>query len=225
MSESGTARKGGRRRAGRPGGDDIDQRSRLLDAAAAQFARTGIEGSSLRAIASAAGVTPAMLHYYFGDKGRLATALVDERLAPAMLPLRQRLEQVGEDPIALVTAFAQGIAEIVARHPWLPPLWVREVLCEGGTLREVVFRQVVPMLPQWLAGRFAAAQAAGRMNPALDPRLMVVSLVGLTMFPAAAAPVWKPAMGAEPLGTEVLLRHTLALLTSGMAPGPDGGAA
>lgn len=211
-----------RRGAGRPGGDDLDLRARLLDAAAAQFARTGIEGSSLRSIASAAGVTPAMLHYYFGDKARLTRALVDERLMSAMQPLRERLEPMGDDPIALVTAFAEGVAEVVARHPWLPPLWVREVLCEGGTLREVVFRQVVPMLPQWLAGRFAAAQAAGRMNPALDPRLMVVSLVGLTMFPAAAAPVWKQAMDAEPLRADAMLKHTLALLTSGMVAELDG---
>ncbi len=220
MPKSKPAKPASRRRAGRPGRDDVDLRARLLDAAAVQFGRTGIEGSSLRAIAVAAGVTPAMLHYYFGDKARLTQALIDERLMPAMQPMRARLEQVGDDPMALVTAFAQGIAEIVAEHPWLPPLWVREVLCEGATLREIVFRQVVPMLPQWLAGRFAAAQAAGRMNPALDPRLMVVSLVGLTLFPAAGAPVWKQAMGAEPLGPDVLVRHTLALLASGIGPTP-----
>src|SRR5690349_6236855 len=179
------------RRAGRPSGDDGDLRARLLDVATAQYARAGIDGTSLRAIAAEAGVTPAMLHYYFGDKDRVTQALVDERLLPALAPVRARLEQTGDDPVALAEAFVRGIGALVAEHPWLPPLWVREVLCEGGALREVLFHQALPNLPRMLAQRFAAGQAEGRLNPALDPRLLVVSLVGLTLFPAAGAPIWR----------------------------------
>ena len=204
------------RRAGRPSGDDLDLRARLLDAAIAQFARVGIGATPLRAIASEAEVTPAMLHYYFGDKPRLVQALVQERLLPALAPLRVQLEQAGSDPRALIEIFVRGIGEVVARHPWLPPLWVREVLCDGGALREVLFAQAVPGVPQLLARRFAAAQADGRLNADLDPRLLVVSLVGLTLFPAAGAPIWRRAFGAEGLGPEAMLRHTLALLDRGV---------
>ena len=204
------------RRAGRPSGDDLDLRARLLDAAIAQFARVGIGATPLRAIASEAEVTPAMLHYYFGDKPRLVQALVQERLLPALAPLRVQLEQAGSDPRVLIEIFVRGIGEVVARHPWLPPLWVREVLCDGGALREVLFAQAVPGVPQLLARRFAAAQADGRLNADLDPRLLVVSLVGLTLFPAAGAPIWRRAFGAEGLGPEAMLRHTLALLDRGV---------
>jgi hypothetical protein len=110
----------------------------------------------------------------------------------------------------------------VANHPWLPPLWVREVLCEGGALREVLFTQAVPGVPQLLAQRFAAAQADGRLNAALDPRLLVVSLVGLTLFPAAGAPIWRRVFGAEKLGPEVMLKHTLALLGHGIGTAEPG---
>ncbi|MEY2159095.1 MULTISPECIES: TetR/AcrR family transcriptional regulator [unclassified Rhodanobacter] len=213
------------RRAGRPGGDDRDLRQHLLDAAIAQFARVGIGATSLRAIATAAGVTPALLHYYFGDKERLVQALVDERLLPTLAPLRARLERAGDDPSELIGTFARGIGEAVQRHPWLPALWVREVLCEGGALREVLFTQAVPGVPQLLARRFAAAQANGRLNAALDPRLLVVSLVGLTLFPAAGAPIWRRVFGAEGLGPEVMIGHTLALLAHGVgAAGPGGNA-
>jgi TetR/AcrR family transcriptional regulator len=222
MATANNPRANTRRRAGRPGGDDRDLRARLLDTAAAQFAAAGIEATSLRAIAVAAGVTPAMLHYYFGDKARLTQALIEERLLPAMLPLRARLEQAGDDPATLVGAFVRGISEIVAQHPWLPALWVREVLCEGGALREIMFSQVVPTLPQLLAHRFAAAQAAGRLNRGLDPRLLVVSLVGLTLFPAAGAPIWRRALGAEELGADALLTHTLALLGHGVGADQPG---
>ena len=213
-SKSGASRRS--RGAGRPSGDDVNLRARLLDAAAKLFGRTGIEATSLRAIASEAEVTPAMLHYYFGDKARVTQALIEERLLPAIAPLRLQLEQTGDDPRALVETFARGIGDIVARHPWLPPLWVREVVCEGGVLRELMFSQVVPGLPQMLAQRFAAAQARGLLNPGLDPRLLVVSLVGLTLFPAAGAPIWRRAFGADQLDATDLLTHTLALLDHGV---------
>jgi AcrR family transcriptional regulator len=210
------------RRAGRPSGDDLDLRARLLDAAIAQFARVGIGATPLRAIASEAEVTPAMLHYYFGDKPRLVQALVEERLLPALAPLRVQLERAGDDPRVLIETFVRGIGEVVARHPWLPPLWVREVLCDGGALREVLFAQAVPGVPQLLARRFAAAQADGRLNADLDPRLLVVSLVGLTLFPAAGAPIWRRAFGAEGLGPEAMLKHTLALLDGGVGAAGSG---
>jgi len=223
MAISGERKAPGRgRRAGRPSGDGNDLRARLLDAAIVRFVRTGIAATSLRAIAVEAGVTPAMLHYYFGDKARLIQTLVDERLLPALAALRTRLERAGDDPRALVEGFVRGIGEVVASHPWLPSLWVREVLCEGGALRELLFSQVIPLLPQMLARRFAAAQAEGRLNPGLDPRLLVVSLVGLTLFPAAGAPIWRRAFAAEDLAVDALTEHALALLRQGVAPSEPG---
>ncbi len=191
-------------------------RARLLDAAIGQFAAAGIGATSLRSIASAAGVTPAMLHYYFGDKARLTQALIDERLLPVLAMLRTWLENTGDDPVALMEGFARGVGEIVASHPWLPPLWVREVLSEGGALREVVFQQSVPSLPQMLAQRFAEAQVEGRLNAGLDPRLLVVSLIGLTLFPVASAPVWKRIFAIDDIPADALLKHTLALLGHGV---------
>jgi AcrR family transcriptional regulator len=211
-----------KRRAGRPSGDDQDLRAHLLDIAIVQFSRGGIAATSLRVIAAEANVTPAMLHYYFGDKSRLVQALIDERLLPALAPLRAQLERAGDDPAALIGGFARGIAGVVADHPWLPSLWVREVLCEGGELREVMFNQAIPNLPQLLALRFAAAQANGRLNADLDPRLLVVSLVGLTLFPAAGAPIWQRVFGTEGLEPGVMLKHTLALLDRGVGAAKSG---
>lgn len=206
-----------RSRAGRPAGEDGDLRGRLLDAAAAQFAGTGIAAASLRAIAQEAGVTPAMLHYYFGNKDALVRALLTERLLPTVLPLRETLAAVGDSPLELAQAFAHGVSDVVAQLPWLPALWVREVLCEGGVLREFVFREVMPSLPQVLAKRFESAHKAGQLAPGIDPRLLVVSLVGLTLFPAAGAPIWQKAFGMPGLDMPALVSHTLALLTHGLA--------
>lgn len=208
-----------KRAPGRPIADSADIRARLLDAAIACFARHGIAATSLRAIATEAGVTPAMLHYYFGDKTQLQQAVIEERLLPATAQLRETLAAAGDDVAALVAAFVRGIAEVIARHPWLPSLWVREVLCEGGALREVMLQRIAPQIPQMLAKRFAAAQKKGRLNPDLDPRLLMVSLVGLTMFPAAGAPIWRRIFDADDLDADALRLHTLALLDRGIGVG------
>lgn len=204
------------RRAGRPPASAPDLREQLLDAAIACYVRQGIAATPLRAIAQEAAVTPAMLHYYFGDRQQLLQAVVEERLMPAFAGMRADLVQAGDDLAALVTAFVDGIARLVERHPWLPALWIREVLCEGGALRELMLSRVGPQLPRMLADRFDAARRKGQLHPAFDPRLLVVSLVGLTLFPAAGAPIWRQFFAADDLDGEALRRHTLALLAGGL---------
>jgi TetR/AcrR family transcriptional regulator len=209
--------KAPRKRArGRPTGDGPDLRSRVLDAAITCAVRQGVAATSLRAIASEAHVTPALLHYYFGDKEQLIIALVQERLMPAFAVVRESALGGDGDVAGLVAGFVRGVGEMVSRHPWLPALWVREVLCEGGALREIVFERMAPM-PVMLAQRFANAQAQGQINPELDPRLLVISLVGLTLFPAAGAPIWRRIFDASDIDADALRDHTIALLDRGLA--------
>ncbi len=209
----------GRRSPGRPGADGPDLRERLLDAAIACFVRGGIAATPLRAIATEAGVTPALLHYYFGDKAQLQEAVISERVLPAFAQLREPIMAAGDDVAALIAGFVQGVGCVVAAHPWLPSLWVREVLCEGGALRDVLFERIGPALPQMMSARFAQAQANGELNEDLDPRLLMVSLVGLTLFPAAGAPIWRRLLQADDLDFDALRRHTLALLDRGLGVG------
>jgi AcrR family transcriptional regulator len=64
---------GPRRRTGRrPGAEDT--RGRILAAAREAFAARGFERTSIRAVAAAVGVDPALVHHYFGTKQRLFVA-------------------------------------------------------------------------------------------------------------------------------------------------------
>ncbi|MGN6518424.1 MAG: TetR family transcriptional regulator [Dokdonella sp.] len=213
------AASGRARTPGRPAAASPELRPRLLDAALACYVRDGIAASSLRAIAREAGVTPALLHYYFGDAQQLREAVVEERVLPAVGVLRESLPPDAGDVAALVAAFVGGVARLVERFPWLPALWVREVLCEGGQLRGLLLERVGPQLPVMLAQRFAQAQRDGVFNPDLDPRLAVVSLIGLTFFPAASAPIWRSLFQASDIDAEALRAHTIALLDRGLGAG------
>lgn len=204
--------------------DPARQREHLLDAAIACFSRKGIEASSLREIAREAHVTPALLNYYFGGKAELRDAVVAERILPALAQMRDPLETAGDDIAGLVAGFVAGVGRVTMANPWFPALWVREVLCEGGALREVLFQQIGPQIPQAMVRRFRDAQARGEINPDLDPRLLMVSLVGLTFFPIAGAPIWRrlfadAEFGTDELDMDTLRRHTLALLDQGLGLG------
>lgn len=206
-----------RRSRGRPHGAGPDQRQRLLDAALACYVARGIAATRLRDIAAEAEVTPALVHYYFNDATGLREAVIAERLMPVFEQVRDSLLGMPDAPLReVVTAFVDGICAQVERHPWLPGLWIREVVSDGGDLRDLLVTRLAPQIATVMAARFAAEQAAGRLNPTLDPRLLMVSLVGLTLFPASGTPIWRQLFDAADLGIEDIRKHALALLERGL---------
>lgn len=209
-------RKAPRRRPGRPAQGDADLREHLLDAALAAFASDGVRATSLKSIAARAGVTPALVHYYFGSRDALQGAVIEERFMQVALALRGLLGAPDQPPRELISGFVAGVHALVERFPWLPVIWVREILTEGGALRELLVSRIAPMVPQALAERFARAQSRGEINPRLDPRFLVVSLIGLTLFPLAAEGIWRRVFPDGALDHALLRRHTLALLDSGL---------
>lgn len=74
------AKNGRRRPTGRRTGDS-GTRDAILDAALALFAEHGYDGASVRAIASRAGVDPALIRHFFGDKEGLFTVALADRTA------------------------------------------------------------------------------------------------------------------------------------------------
>lgn len=209
------------RRRGRPAGSsgpgrDADARMHLLDVALKLFAEHGIAATTLSQIARKARVTPALLHYYFGSKDKLVDALVDERLQPLSATLGQRLAGDSSNLRGALEAFVGTLLELLSANPWFPQLWLREVLNEGGQLRKRLIERIAPVVAHRVRDLVAHAQRQGRLNRDIDPRLLMVSLIGLTVFPLAAQPIWRAVFPADDITTDVLRRHVLALLLRGL---------
>ncbi|MEE1817615.1 MULTISPECIES: TetR family transcriptional regulator [unclassified Streptomyces] len=97
MTEPAPRRRGRPSRAGEGSGPDT--RTRILEAARAQFAERGYDKASVRGIAKAAGVDPALVHHYFGTKDEVFAAAVEVSFEPAaVLPaiLGGPREAIGE---------------------------------------------------------------------------------------------------------------------------------
>lgn len=204
------------RSAGRPKVDNPEVRGRLLDAALQSFASSGVTASSVRSIAADAGVNAALFSYYFGNKAEVIEAVFDERIAPVLSQFFRQLFAVKGDIQTFANAFVVGIGELIEAHPWYPSLWVREVLCDGGALRELVVAKMSTAAPV-INERFIEAKRIGQLNPTLDPTQMVVSLLGLALVPAAGAPLWQATAGIKPVSTAERTQHVLALLQRGLS--------
>ncbi|WIX98834.1 helix-turn-helix domain-containing protein [Amycolatopsis mongoliensis] len=94
-------------------------RDRLLAAAEQLLLVTGYDSVSVRAICSAAGLNPAAVHYHFGSKEALVSAMLEDRLAPVwgdVLADVERRRREGWVPTAadLVDAVLEPLAGLAA---------------------------------------------------------------------------------------------------------------
>ncbi|MFI2352857.1 TetR family transcriptional regulator [Streptomyces sp. NPDC019443] len=92
-----------RRRRGRPArtgaGEGPGARERILEAARTEFAERGYDKTTVRGIAKAADVDPALVHHYFGTKDEVFAAAIEVSFEPALvIPeiLGQGAEGIGE---------------------------------------------------------------------------------------------------------------------------------
>jgi TetR/AcrR family transcriptional regulator len=220
--ESKAAKKRGSapRRPGRPtgGAGGIDQRSRLLDIALTLFARQGIADTPLAAIAREAGVTPAMVHYYFKTRDQLLDLLIEERFLPVRVSVESVFKANADDPVAAIKQLVQRFMDIAAEHPWFAPLWIREVISENGLLKQQIRKRLGDANQNSTLQSIARWQTEGRLNADLEPSLVFLSLLGLTILPLTAAKTWRndPVLGQ--LGAKEITRHALALLGYGIGP-------
>ena len=183
---------------GRPAAAErgADQREALLDAAKVAFARAGYAATSLKQIAQAAHVTPALASYYFGDKPGLLAAVIEHRVAPAAAHVIGALR--GDAPaIERLQRFVGDYTAVAARNPWLPQLIVREVLNDEGVLRDTFIQRFGGGLGGALRGTIAQAQAEGALRRDLATEHLAMSLMSLCVFPFIATPLVRGVLGVQ----------------------------
>jgi AcrR family transcriptional regulator len=207
-------------RPGRPTGSarGPEQRARLLDAALTLFARQGIVDTTLGAIAREAGFTPAMVHYYFKTRDQLLDVLIDERFLPLRAAIGGAFEANPDDPVAAITQLARGMVAVAVENPWFPPLWVREVISEGGLLRQRMHERFGHTHHKASLARIEQWQKEGRVNADLEPSLVFLTLLGLTILPLATSKMWRNDPVRRSLTPDDIARHAVALLVHGLAP-------
>ncbi len=211
----GRRRKAGQRRRSRKArsrrvkraGSTEETEQRILDAAHAVFVRAGTAGARTLEIAKEAGVNPALLHYYFRTKERLAEA-VFRRAAGQLLPavvrilgsdatLEDKVEQVVQVELQFLSKAPYLPAYILselAHHPDRAPQLIAAVTGEvpvalGTHLRTVLAKQI-------------DARVRDRTMHPISPDQFAVNLLALCVFPFAARPLFMALFGIDEKGFE-----------------------
>ena len=170
------------------------------------FAERGFAGVTVREVAAAAAVSPALVIHHFRSKDGLKAA-VDERALESLAELIADL--ISPDAVLTeATTMAAVFAERLDAHPVLPA-YLRRMLVDGGPQAEALFRRLYEMSLEWMRDY----EAAGVVRPTDDGParaafLLVNDLAVIVLRDQIAA-----VLGVDPLSPAGVVRWTAQLMT------------
>ena len=150
-------------------------RARLLNAALELFASRGYSGTSVDAIADAAGVSAGLLYYHFDSKPALLNAIFEQSLADVQATFAAADGE--SNPEDRLPALLRSAAAIVPRHRNFWAVWYglrmqREVMQSLGPSAMQFSAAIVRTLERYLSD-------IGWPDPTIEARLLFAQIDGL----------------------------------------------
>jgi AcrR family transcriptional regulator len=201
--------------------DPARTRTRLLDAAVAEFSEHGFHGARTDRIAKRAGTNIRMLYHYFGSKDDLYLAVLEEVLAELRHDELRIDPEQGEPLEALLHVF-DYVDDHFGSHPALRKLLAFENLNEARHLarsqKMLAMSSPVLVLIRRLLQRGAAA---GSVRAGVDALHLYVSMVSLAYYGRAHAYTLSHIFGKDlhrPAWQKAHLRQTREMVAGFLRP-------
>jgi AcrR family transcriptional regulator len=186
-------------------------RKEILGLSVPLFAARGFDGVSMRDIAQAVGVAPAGLYHHFTHKEHLCLEAVGYAFEEKMGPLKSLLDG-GENPWDRLEAFVARFTRMLAKEKDFRRL-MQWVLLDSNeqrlqSLADRVFRDLFNAL----------RDLAGQVAPGHDPQPLVISMIGLVIYPFDTQSVRRflPGYTDQQEDPEAIARHVVSLLRNGL---------
>lgn len=170
--------------------------TRILEAAVQEFMVKGYAGARTTAIAEAAGVTHAMLHYYFRTKDKLLDRIIESKIGT----LRDiMLASLGDPTIPLFDKIKSAIEthqDFIAANPELPRFMINEVLSRPDRMPKVIeqLKHHTPLVVQSLQRQIDEYADRGLCRR-VDAGMLMLDIVSLNIFPFSARPMVNALLG------------------------------
>ncbi|MCZ6710602.1 MAG: TetR family transcriptional regulator [Gammaproteobacteria bacterium] len=209
--------------------DSMLTQERILEASVTLFSERGYNGTSMRAIADAAGVNLAAANYHFGSKAQLLEAAFNQCIAPINAGRIRRLEALQARPHAPgVEAIVRAFVDVgtALKIDSTLPRFLARLFAEPKSLS-------VPLLARAFASTMQPYVAALKHAlPEVDPEdlrwrfhFVIGAMIHLSHFDAPLNPLENDSPAAPDSswgGTEALVRFTVAGLCQGVDRGEAG---
>lgn len=222
--------------AGDPAFEDLTARARIRDAAIGLFAERGVDGTTVRDITRAAGVSPGLLRHHFGSKEDLREAC-DRHVLDRIVKIKEEL--VGEGRPA-----NPGFLPSVHPTILLYYRYVTRALLDRSPRAATMFDDMVTMTEEWIRKNAAevtedhrsyAAVLVGMQSGLLAMHDHVSRALGVDVFTADghlrmagaltdfySRPLLDPEFGAKARDALASLRATNPPTAAGDDPAAEG---
>ncbi len=177
---------------------------RVLDAAEGLFSQSGLEATSLREVARAAGLRAPSLYNHFPDKEALYEAVLERALRP-MLEVIEAFLAAG-DAAYREPRIVEDMMALLARRPAIARLLHHETLAGGEHMNAV--------LRSWLASLYGGGLETLKRSPFRGawkdeelPRLLFAMATLFTGY-FSLAPGVAAAFGGDPFSEQALREQT-----------------
>lgn len=197
-----------------------DARSTILAAAERVFAKSGLAGARVDAIAAAAGVNKALLYYYFKSKDALYEAVIEDLFSEFN---RRALEVLGEasSPRDVLLRYVNLHLDFISARHQSAPMFHQLALTGGKFLERLIQRYFVAR-GRALGQLIQRGMRGGEFRP-VDPFQTSASIIALIVFYFSSGPIMK-LMGHEDAYTEANLKkrkqHVLDFIRHGLFVDP-----
>ncbi|TNM63169.1 TetR/AcrR family transcriptional regulator [Streptomyces sp. NP160] len=182
---------------------------RIHAAAEREFALYGVAGARMDRIAEAADAGKALIYSYFGNKEQLFAQVISTRLT-------QLAEAVELQP-RRVPEYVGDLFDFMTSHPDV----LRLVLHEAVQFDPREAPHQAPRREHYgsKAAAVAEGQQLGLVDPALEPRFVVMSLISLVSWYVAAPQITQMVLGEDTAESRSRYRaHLVELARRAVAP-------
>ena len=201
--------------------DDRTARARIRDAALALFAERGPDAVTVRDIASAARVSPALVVRHYTSKDGLRAAVDDHVAQVFEVMLTQVTEPAAGnalDPATLPTLADMVAGNLPADSPI--PAYLARLLLAGGPVGSALFRRLYAVSQDALAAMVEAGSANAGDDPAVRAAFLLAGDLAVLILRAHLGDV----LGADPLSAAGMRRwgaEVLSIYRHGLGGGAD----
>ena len=182
-----------------------NKEQQILEAAEREFLEKGYDGARTISIAKSAGVTHAMLHYYFRTKEQLFERFIDKKMSE-VVPLLTHL--FGNSDLPLVERIEKTISvhfDFIATNPDLPRFLINEILPYKERC-DLFYSKVANFLYLFnnLQREVDEAAARGEVE-SFNVVLLFQSILSLNIFPSLMANMIENLLSDNRQSIEMLL--------------------